>query len=256
MPKHGYGQLRRLSQYLNVNTAFISQVFKGDKNLSSEQAIKTAEFFDLNEIETEYFLALTQFEKAGSKELREYLQKQISKILDKAKRISENLKSVSKLSSELSSELSDDSKIIFYSDWIYSAIRQLPAIKGFESTEAISQYLGLNKKTVVDAVQILVQNNLLIQKPNGFEIGASRTHLEPDSPLIKTHHLNWRNRAMDKIKTQESNKLHFSFPMTLSNEDTEKVRRLLIKLIEEVDKIVRPSPSETLRCLNIDWFQI
>lgn len=248
MPKRGYGQLRRLSEYLGVNTAFISQVFKGDKNLSSEQAIKTALFFGLNELETEYFISLTQLERAGSQELKRFLKKQIAVIKEKSQRVSNRLK--------VERVLAESDKAIFYSDWYYSAIRQLPAIKGFDNVDAIANYVGLSRAAVNEIIHFLLQNNLLNEEKGKLTIGPSRTHLEPESPWVKMHHTNWRTKALENLKDQDPTKLHFSFPTTLSIADAEKVRARILKLIEDIGKIVDPSPSEELRCLNIDWFKV
>lgn len=48
--------------------------------------------------------------------------------------------------------------------------------------------------------------------------------------------------------------LFYTCPMSLSAEATLQVRELLLKSIQEALKIVGPSPSEEVRCLNIDWF--
>jgi hypothetical protein len=42
--------------------------------------------------------------------------------------------------------------------------------------------------------------------------------------------------------------------MSLSEKDAEKLRKLIPQWIEEIHKIVGPSDSECVRCLNIDFF--
>lgn len=49
--------------------------------------------------------------------------------------------------------------------------------------------------------------------------------------------------------------LFYTGPMSLSKADTEKVRQMLLDLIQTTNKIVINSPSETIRCMNIDWFE-
>lgn len=48
----------------------------------------------------------------------------------------------------------------------------------------------------------------------------------------------------------------FPGPMTLSINDMDKIRSILMKAIEESMKVVKTSPPEVLTCLNIDWFKI
>jgi hypothetical protein len=45
-------------------------------------------------------------------------------------------------------------------------------------------------------------------------------------------------------------------PMTLSREDALKVRELMMKSVEKILAINKPSSSEELRILNIDWLKI
>jgi hypothetical protein len=48
--------------------------------------------------------------------------------------------------------------------------------------------------------------------------------------------------------------LHFTSPMSLSEEAAADIRRILLSAIERAQKAARPSAPETVRCLNIDWF--
>ena len=49
--------------------------------------------------------------------------------------------------------------------------------------------------------------------------------------------------------------LFYTSPMSLSVEAAQHIRRMLPTLLEEVSRIVGPSASETVYCLNIDWFE-
>lgn len=46
-PKHGHGEYRRLSISLGVSTTLISQIFKGDKQISLEMANELCEYLEL-----------------------------------------------------------------------------------------------------------------------------------------------------------------------------------------------------------------
>lgn len=58
---------------------------------------------------------------------------------------------------------------------------------------------------------------------------------------------------MDEIETDE---LFFTAPMVLSADMILEVRKELVTLIERITKQITDSKSETLACLNIDWFKI
>ena len=247
-PKKGYGILKKISEHLNVNSTFISQVVSGTKDFNLEQASLLCEFFGYSELETKYFLLLVQKTRAGNESLRKFLKKQIEEV-----RVESN-----KLSARLTADtaLSDSNKAIFYSKWYYSAVRQMLAIPGHHNPESIAVSLGLPRKVVVQALEFLLKTGLCREENSKIVIGPSSTHLGAESPLVKMHHLNWRNKAMDLIDQDHPSKLHYSSPMTLSKKDVQKVRALLLDSIEQVGKTVDNSESEEFYCLNLDWFKV
>lgn len=89
-----------------------------------------------------------------------------------------------------------------------------------------------------------------------LKIGTRHTHLDPESPFIKFHHLNWRYKAIENIKLNYDEKLHYSGPTTIGKKDALLVRAEIVKLLERVGEIIDPSPDEELMCLNIDWFKL
>ncbi len=248
MPKSGHGQNKILAQAAGVSTAFFSQVLSDKRQLSAEQASLISEFLGLNEIESEYFLALVQLDNAGNEALRKMLSSQINRIKKSAAVISKRL--------SVSNEVSDTDKPLYYSDWVFIAVQQLIAIPHFNSEYKIAERLDIPIKRVKEVISFLIRAGLCLEKNGKIVIGPARIHLAPDSPWIKQHHANWRAQAINRMYSEDQVKLHYSSPMTLSMVDCEKIRKRLVSAIEEVGKIVDPSPSEELVCLNIDLFKI
>jgi uncharacterized protein (TIGR02147 family) len=248
LPKRGYGQLKKMAEYLGVTTTFVSQVFSSDKSLSLEQGAQVCEFFGLTELETEYFLKLILLERAGSEKLKTVLKNEIAKIKVQAQKISSRL--------DVKKVLQEEERAIFYSDWYYSAIRLLIGIPEYQSIDSISSRLGLPRKVVIETINFLLQTNLIIRDENGLHVGPSRTHLDADSPFIKMHHTNWRHQALEHIKQPYPQKLHYSAPMTIGKSEVHVIRGMLVKMIEDIGKVIDPAPNEELMCLNLDWFKI
>lgn len=248
MPKKGYGQASKLATAIGVHTTLISQVLSGIKTFTLEQASLVAEFFGLNDLETEYFLLLVQLDRAGNESLKKNLKKQIDNLKARSSELVNRMRSDKKLSEE--------ERAVFYSDWIYSAVRQLTAIKEFHNLDAIAAYLNLSTKRTKEIIDFLLATGLCQQEKNRLVVGPSHTHLESSSPWVRTHHMNWRQRALQELNREEKAKIHYTGPMTLSKEDALVVREMIAKFLEEIKKVVDPSPSEELRCLNIDWFKI
>jgi uncharacterized protein (TIGR02147 family) len=248
MPKRGYGQAKKLADYLGVHTTLVSQVFKELKSFTPEQACNVAEFLGLNDLETEYFVLLVQADRAGNEALRKVVQKRIETIRTNALELENRLQSKKNLTPE--------QQAIFYSDWTYSAVRQLTAIPGFDTAGKIAEQLGLSLKKVNGALDFLLNVGLCVETKGKIKIGPSSTHLGSSSPWVKTHHMNWRNKAIEKLNHDQKDSLHYTCPLTISKSDALKIREQIVKMLESLDKIIEPSPSEELHCLNIDWFKI
>lgn len=248
LPKSGHGSQKKMAEAAGVSTAFLSQVLSGKRQFSLEQASLIAEFLGLNEAESEYFLALVQFDKAGNETLRRLLKRQMDRLQKNAQTVSKRLTSVH--------EVKELDKPVYYSDWAYIAVQQLTAIPEFTTDYAIAERLNLPVKRIKQILTFLLRTGLCVDNGGKLGIGPARMHLAPDSLWVKQHHANWRGRALESVHSEDVGRLHYSSPMTFSKKDYEKIRSLLVAAIADIAKVVDPSPSEELACLNIDWFRI
>lgn len=246
MPKEGYGQARKLAAHIQVHTSLISQILNGLKELSADQAVGTAEFLGLSEVETDYFLAMTQLGRAGTELLKKTARRQMAEIKKRGTTLSERTK--------YERILSDEQRAIFYSSWIYSAIRQLSAIDEGVDMETLNQKLGLPKTIINRSVEFLLATGLCNEKQGKIKIGKARTYLEPESPWARVYHQTWRQRAASSVEKMRATDFHYTSPVTLSVEDAEKVRAFLVETVQNINSVIDPSPSQALRCLCIDWF--
>jgi uncharacterized protein (TIGR02147 family) len=248
MNKGGYGQSLKMAEHLGVHTTLVSQVLKGGKTFTLEQGSLAADFLGLTEDETDFFLLLIQEDRAASPALKKNLARQKEKFRQQSRKLENRLIGEMKLTEE--------KKAIFYSDWIYSAVRQLTAIEGYSQPEQIAAYFGLTNRKIREVVDFLLTTDLLQEKNGKLAVGVRTTQLESGSPWINARHGQWRQRAIEGLHREDPVRMHYTCPMTLSVADAQKVREQIIKLLESVDKIIDPSPSEELRCLNIDWFKV
>lgn len=245
---NGFGELTKLAAAIGVNNTFVSQVLNGTKLFSPEQALATATYLNLSELERDYFVTLVQLDRAGTSELRDYLREKLAKL----KAQSEAL--VNRVAHQ--ARLTDEQRAVFYSDWLYSAVRLSTLIPGRESVEKLAAHFHLPEGKVREVVDVLLASGLIVHDKRGLRIGPLSTHLEATSPLVKSHHANWRQKALAAMSNGDAQALHYSAPMTLSRADAERVREILIDAINRIDKIVEPSPSEELMCVNFDWFRV
>jgi uncharacterized protein (TIGR02147 family) len=244
--RKGHGEYRRVALSLQVSTTMISQIFKGDKHLSLELAQELAEYLELKEDEGDYFLLLVQYQKAGSVKLQARLLKQIDDRQTKARKLENRIKA--------NKEMPEQVKNIFYSGWAYSATRLMADVEKMDNAAVIAEYLRLPRNQVQKVLDFLLEHQLVIEEKGKLKIGPARTFIGSSSFMTLKHHQNWRVQAMGLMNTTDDDNFFYTGPMTLSHGVAAKIRQELPGFIEKIHADILPSKSETLRCLNIDWF--
>lgn len=247
LPKKGHGQYRKLSILLNVSSVVVSQVLKGSRHFTLEQALEISKFLGLSENETEYFLLMISKERAGTQQLVKYYTNQMHQM----RKDNESVKN--KIVTH--SELSDLEKSIFYSNWYYSGIRLLSSIDGYNDVDSIANYFGLSKQKVRKIIDFLLQTQLCKEEGNKVTMNMKTTYIAPESPFINSHRRNWRLKAMERLNESTEDELFFSSPYSLGKKDISKIKKEILSLIQNTSKVVADSPCEEVACLNIDWFK-
>jgi uncharacterized protein (TIGR02147 family) len=225
----------------------MSQIFRGDRELSLEQALGVSTFMGLSEAERDYFLLLVQRARAGTHELRDVLTKQLEAMKTAAQALKNRVKH---------EKFTNEDRATFYSHWYYSAVRLGISIPKANTISAISEHLHLDRALVSKIIDFLLKNNLIIEKNGKYQMGPQVTHVGHDSPFVTRHHTNWRLKALQSIDKIDEKDLFYTGPMALSYEAAASIRHLLVNLVEKSTKVASASDSETLRCLNIDWFEL
>lgn len=246
-PKHGHGEYRRLALALNVSTTMVSQIFNSEKELSMEMACEVCDYLVFNDDESEYFLLLVEYSKAGSHKLKKRLIKQIKERQEKAKKLENRLKK--------DQVLDEAVKQIYYENWIYPAIRILTDIPEINTAEQIAERLQLPKNFIMKSLNYLIKNNIVIQKGDKLSMGPAHIYLSPNDANLTKHLNNWRVLGFNKMNMKNEENFFYSGQYALSEEVAAMIRKKLPDFIEEILKQVKPSPSETTRCLSIDFFE-
>ena len=244
---HGTGS--RLAEFASIHKTTLSQIFRGSKHLTLEQGAKVAEFIKFNPSETDFFLLLIELGRSGSHTLTEILKRQLGE-RRKARKLLGNRVTPTQ-------ELTEEQRAIYYSNWLYSAVKNLSAIREFGNVREIAKHFKVELHHIQKIVKTLVDAGICVEKNGRIEPGVQSTHLAADSPLVNRHHANWRMKAIERHPFLNSTEeLAYTAPMTLSGKDAARIRRILVELVEKTDKIVTPSESERLFCMNLDWFEI
>lgn len=245
-PKGGHGQLRRLANQLNVNSVVMSQVFRGERDITTEQAVGVAKYVGLTNHERDFFLLLVQRARSGTKELSDILTEQIETLRQKAQSLKNRIQHT---------KFTEKDRATFYSQWYYSAIRLGLSIENVNTISAISERLKLDRTLVSKVVSFLLEHRLIVERNGKLDLGPQVTHVGHDSPFVNRHHSNWRLKGLQSMERTNDEQLFYTGPMALSARAANAIRKEVIQLIEKATKTAAESKSEVLACLNIDWFR-
>ncbi|WP_413586768.1 TIGR02147 family protein [Bdellovibrio sp. HCB274] len=243
----GHGQLRQMALHLDVNSVVMSQIFRGDRELTLEQALSLSKYMGHSDLERDYFLLLVQHARAGTHDLKDVLKNQLEAIRESALALKNRVKH---------QKFRDEDKATFYSQWYYSAIRLGVSIPGLNSASSIAQHLNLDRALVTRVVEFLSSHGLIVESKGKLDIGPQVTHVGHDSPFVNRHHSNWRLKGLQALESVSDKDLFYTGPMALSEDAAKEIRKLLIEVVEKSTKKAATSDSEVLRCLNIDWFGV
>ena len=248
MPKAGRGQYMRIVEHLGTSSAIVTQIFKGSRDLTAEQAVLLSDYFGLSKIERQYFLLLVNYSRAGSHNYKKILEEEIFEFQKKAKEIKNRVPQ--------NQELNEEAKAILYSNWYYLAIWSLTAIPSFDNLDLITERLKIPRSKANQALEFLIKQGLILEVNGKLQIGPTLIHLESTSPNIPRHHQSWRNRAFLKYEEFGGDDVAYTAPITLSKKDAIEIRERVLKFISETLSLVRDSQSEELFCLCMDWYRV
>lgn len=242
------GERSRLAEAIRCHSGYVSQVLNGPAHLSLEQAELVNQFLGHSKDQSHFFLLLVQYERAGTATLKEHFNEQMKELIEKQFILKTRLR--------YKRSLSREDQAIFYSSWHYGAVHVLVSVPGCSTVKGISEYLGLPMEKTSEVVNFLLSVGLIVQVGDRLDIGTTHIHLENDSPMISKFHTNWRLQAVQSLDHQRPEDLHYSSVITASYEDSPKIREILVKAIEEVRAVVRPSKNEAAFSYSIDFFEL
>lgn len=242
------GFRKALAEWARCQTAYVTHVLRGDAHFSWEQAEAISRGIGHVGDETEYFLFIVEFTRAGTPQLRAFLNRKIEALREARFSVRNRL--------SIRETLGPADQARYYSSWYYAAIHVALSMPALQTKEAIAKRLGLQLSTVNEALEFLVSKGLAIRREDRFLDGQVKIHLEEESPMRTKSHLNWRFQALRAIENPKAHDLHYSSVFTISESDYERIRAGLVAEIESCVKTIKASPGERVCALGIDLFEI
>lgn len=242
------GYRSRLSEFVQCQQSYLSQVLKGRPDFTLEQACRLNQFLHHDKTESKYFILLVEKSRSGTKELEKFFNEQINELKKERFHLKKRLKETEDI------KLEDQHK--YYSTWFYSAIYVILSIPKYQSVHAISQRLNLPEEIVGDVINFLNECGL-IENVNGiYKVTKKRLHLDRSSTFIQRHHINWRSQSLQSVEKNLAEDLHFSTVVSLSNEDFGKIKEIFVQAISKAREVIAPSPEEEIVAITLDVFKL
>lgn len=242
------GAKTEFAKHLGCQPSFLSQVLCGSPSLSLEQGVLANDYFEHSKAESRHFLALLQLERAGSARLKLHFQNELKQSLEEHRRLTNRL--------ERARELDEAARATYYSSWAYGAVHVLSSLPCADQLGEIQEHTGLNAEDLSKVLRFLAEHGLITRRDGVWRPAQTRIHLPDCDPLVMNHHRNFRARAMQEMQLPKDENLHYSLLMAISRPDSQRIRDLILRLVEDTDKIMRPSPEEVAVQLNLDFFAI
>jgi hypothetical protein len=191
---------------------------------------------------------LVKIERAGSRLLKDHYKKKLEKLKEQSLNLKERVNQ--------DRILSDYEKSIFYSSYLYSAVRLSTSIGEGQTISEIAERFQIPREKVTAILSFLMESQLCNEENGKYFLGTQHTHIERGSPFLPRHHHNWRVKALERTDSISDQELQFTGPVSISKEDFQSVRELLVEVISKsLDKVKKSEPTE-VACLLIDWFLI
>ena len=215
---------------------FISRVMNGDKNLSSQSIPKVASGLRLGKHETEFFVALVNFNQAETTEERNGAFEEMQAVL-KVVRFAEK------------QHLLGHTQYMVYSHWRHLTIRSLIGMYGFDGdyeTLARRVHPRITAEEAKKSVKLLEDCQLINKNKNGkYELteSAITTGDRTSKLALRGFHQQCLKLAADSIDRDPPGKRHISgLTLGISQEGYERIVERInafrkeIALIAEEDK--------------------
>lgn len=246
----GRGAHTRLAKAIGCQGPYLTRVLQGDAHLSTEQALAAARVLGCDEEHTEYFLLLVQRDRAASGATRDFFNKRLLAIrrrIQSAKKIPG--------SADL---LERDHRILYYSQWVYSAAHLLTSMRGHQRPEDVARDLRVSLEVARATLETLVRMRLVQKKGDLYVTNEEFMFTNTEQHLMTRYQAAWRVKALEALEYPLQKKQnHFTFLLSLNKEDLVKVHTIVRQCVRDVIQVASASKeADQTLIFNGDLFSM
>lgn len=242
------GLKARFAESVQCQGSFVSQVLNGRADLSAEQAFRASRFLGHSTEESDYFQLMVLRARAADPDYRDLLDRKMEQARAKQTDLKSRIPTNAAVSIEAQSE--------YYSTWAYAAVHVAASVPRLNTAAAIAGALGLPLEVVQKLLSFLAAQNFVQLSGGEVSMGPTHIHLPAHSVLVKTHHANWRSKAIQSLDHVKKTDQHYSVVYSLSYADAARIKTRISDFVQQNMEIVGPSKEEALFAHAIDFFEL
>lgn len=243
------GYRAQLARAAGCQASYFSQVLNQRCHLTEDQLLGIAGFLELTTLETDSLLLHLRKEKAGTKELRRYLEASIVKLKESQREMSNRL--------DAKAGVTDPEVIAtFFASWIPSTVQLLTSSPDFRTAEKIAQRLNLPLEKIKETLLFLQRSGFVERTGNEWAYKSGNLHIPKDSPYQPAVQSTRRELAARSIALNPKEAVHFASVFTIDRKDFAEIREQFLKAIEKAHKTIGGSGTEQLACVCVDLFEV
>lgn len=130
------------------------------------------------------------------------------------------------------------------------------SIKDLQEIESLSNKFNLPQELIENVVTFLTKHDYVKEEKGKVIFKNPPTYTSKDSMLVPIHHNSWRQKAyLDSLQFQKDS-LHYTMVQSISKTDFLRIKDLVLRTIEDYEKIAAPSDCEEMINFNIDVYRI
>jgi uncharacterized protein (TIGR02147 family) len=238
----------RMARAANCKLSYFSNVLTGKANLTMDQAFGLSRFMGLSEAETEFFLVLVQESRAGTFEFRQHLNFRMKDLRQTEFKLSRKLSKNEKLTIEQVKT--------YYSSWHYQAMHMLLTIPKFGRIENLADRLNLSLELILAKLKVLEQLGLAEKKGEYWKAVLKDIHIPIHDPSSLGNQIQWKMQSIQDLQNPNTDGLHYSAVHSLSLNDIQKMKAMIMEFIEQSRELVKSSQEEDIINFQIDFFKV
>lgn len=239
----------KLASAMGCQAIYLIRSLKGEAQLTEEQGYRAAQFLDLTEIETEYFLDILRLAKASDPDLVVYLRKRLIEKTEAAREISQRVKGKVLVSSL-------EAQIEYYSSWKPSILHLATSCAHLQTDAALAERFSLDLNEVREIMGFLKDSGLVTVKNGKYQFSGASIHLPKGSSLHKVFQRGRRDLVIHALGEPQKESLHFSSAFATSKRHCDEIRSALLSLIERIHRELPRTESEDLQILAMDFCKV